>query len=154
MGARRVVPVGVLLALVGTAWYTQIAARTPYWELLVALLLVGAGLGATITPAMAAAFQGLPRTALGQATSAVNVVQRVAGALGSALLAVVLQQATSDRLPGFHGGIGQVGALAAASPHAANLLADAFGVSFAVALVITVLAIVPTLALPRKEQER
>ena len=49
-----------------------------------------AGLGATITPAMAAAFGGLPPAVMGQATSAVNVVHRVAGALGSALLAVIL----------------------------------------------------------------
>ena len=149
-GARRVVPAGVLLALAGTSWYTQIGAQTPYWALLAALFLVGAGLGATITPAMAAAYQGLPPTAMGQATSAISVVQRVAGALGSALLAVVLQQAMTARLPGFHGGIGQAGALAAVSPRAAGLLAQAFAVSFAVALAISVLALVPSVLLPRR----
>lgn len=147
-GARRVVPAGVLLALAGTAWYTQITARTPYWALLAALFLMGAGLGATITPAMAAAFQQLPKTAMGQATSAINVVQRVAGALGSALLAVVLQQAITARLPGFHGGISQAAATAAAFPHAAPALAQAFGVSFAVALGIGAVALVPAILLP------
>ena len=151
IGARRVVPAGVLLALAGTGWYTQIGAHTPYWALLVALFLIGAGLGATITPAMAAAYQGLPATALGQATSAISVVQRVAGALGSALLAVVLQQATTARLPGFRGGIGQAGQLAAASPHAAAALAQAFGISFAVALAVCVLALVPTALIPNRE---
>jgi MFS family permease len=151
IGARRVVPAGVLLALAGTGWYTQIGAHTPYWALLVALFLIGAGLGATITPAMAAAYQGLPATAMGQATSAISVVQRVAGALGSALLAVVLQQATTARLPGFHGGIGQAGQLAAASPHAAAALAQAFGISFAVALAVCVLALVPTALIPNRE---
>jgi EmrB/QacA subfamily drug resistance transporter len=150
VGARRVVPVGVLLALAGTGWYTQIGVRTPYWALLTALFLIGAGLGATITPAMAAAYQGLAPAALGQATSAISVVQRVAGAVGSALLAVVLQQATTARLPGFRGGISQAGALAAASPHAAAALARAFGVSFAFALAITVLALLPTALLPHK----
>jgi predicted MFS family arabinose efflux permease len=147
-GARRVVPPGVVLALAGTAWYTQIGAHTPYWALVIPLFLVGAGLGATITPAMAAAFQDLPPTAMGQATSALNVVQRVAGALGSALLAVVLQQEMSARLPGFHGGIGQAAALAAASPHAATALAGAFGASFAAALAISALALIPALLLP------
>ncbi len=154
VGARRVVPAGVLVALAGTAWYTQIGAHTSYWALLAALFLVGTGLGATITPAMAAAYRGLPRAALGQATSAINVVQRVAGALGSALLAVVLQQAMTARLPGFHGGIGQAGALAAASPRAAAQLAQAFGVSFTVALVICALALVPSLLLPRQSADR
>jgi EmrB/QacA subfamily drug resistance transporter len=150
VGARRVVPAGVLLALAGTGWFTQIGAHSPYWALLTALFLIGAGLGATITPAMAAAYQGLPPAAMGQATSAINVVQRVAGALGSALLAVILQQATTARLPGFRGGIGQAGRLAAASPHAAAALAQAFGISFAVALAITALALIPTALLPRR----
>jgi len=87
---------------------------------------------------------------MGQATSAINVVQRVAGALGSALLAVVLQQAMTARLPGFHGGIGQAGALAASSPHAATALAQAFAISFAVALAVSVLALVPAVLLPRR----
>jgi len=150
VGARRVVPAGILVALAGVGWFTQIGAHTPYWALVIALFLIGVGLGATITPAMAAAYQGLPRAALGQATSAISVVQRVAGALGSALLAVTLQQATAARLPAFHGGIGQAGLLAAASPHAAAALAQAFGVSFAVALAITVLALIPAAALPRR----
>ena len=115
------------------------------------MFLIGAGLGATITPAMAAAYQGLPATAMGQATSAIAVVQRVAGALGSAFLAVVLQQATTARLPGFHGGITQAGQLATTSPHAATALAHAFGVSFAVALAICVLALIPTALIPHRE---
>ena len=151
VGARRVIPAGIVLALAGTAWYTQIGAHTPYWALLAALFLVGAGMGATITPAMAAAYQSLPPAAMGQATSAISVVQRVAGALGSALLAVVLQQATTARLPGFHGGITQAGQLATTSPHTATALAHAFGVSFAVALAICVLALIPTALLPHRK---
>jgi EmrB/QacA subfamily drug resistance transporter len=148
VGARRVVPVGVGLAMAGTAWYTQIGVQTSYLATVLALLLIGLGLGATITPAMAAAFGGLAPTSMGQATSAINVVQRVAGALGSALLAVVLQQAMTARLPDFDGGIGQARALAATSPHAASALAGAFGVAFAVSLGITATALVPGLLLP------
>jgi EmrB/QacA subfamily drug resistance transporter len=153
VGARRVVPVGVALAVVGTAWYTQIGAHTSYPATVAALLLIGAGMGATVTPAMAAAFQDLPPTAMGQATSAMNVVQRVAGALGSALLAVVLQHAITARLSGFHGGIGQAGALAAASPHAASALATAFGVSFAVSFGICLIAMVPAVLLPGRRRQ-
>ena len=112
VGARRVVPVGVAVAFAGTAWYTQIGVHTPYPATLLALLLIGLGLGAIITPAMAAAFGSLPPAAMGQATSVINVAQHVAGAIGSALLAVVLQQALTARLPRLHGGIGTAGALA------------------------------------------
>ena len=54
IGARPVVATGIGLAAAGTAAYTQITAVTPYWYLAGALLLIGAGLGATITPSMAA----------------------------------------------------------------------------------------------------
>jgi hypothetical protein len=96
---------------------------------------------------MAAAFQDLPPSSMGHATSAINVIQRVAGAVGSALLAVVLQQAMAARLPGFHGGIGQAGAAAAASPHAATALGDAFGVAFAASFGICLAALVPAVLL-------
>ena len=148
VGARRVVLFGVALALAGTAWYTQVGARSSYGVLAMALFLIGVGMGATVTPAMAAAFQGLPHSALGHASSAINVVQRIAGAAGSALLAVVLQQALRHRFGGFNGGVGQVGALAASSTHAAASFAGAGGVSFAVALGSRAAALVPTLLLP------
>jgi EmrB/QacA subfamily drug resistance transporter len=148
VGARRVVPFGVVLALAGTAMYVRIGVSTPYWSLALALFLVGAGLGATITPSMAAAFQDLPRAAMGHATSAINVVQRVAGSVGSALLAVVLQGTITGSLPGFRGGIGQAAALAGASPRAALAVSHAFAVSFGVALALSAVALVPAVLLP------
>jgi EmrB/QacA subfamily drug resistance transporter len=148
VGARRVVPVGVLLALAGTGAYTQIDASTSYWILAGALLLIGAGLGATITPSMAAAFQDLSHAEMPGATSAINVVQRIAGSIGTALLAVVLQRALSNELPGFDGGIGRASALAAIHPDAAPRIAQAFGSTFWVAFALTALALVPALLLP------
>jgi EmrB/QacA subfamily drug resistance transporter len=152
LGARRIVPAGVVLALAGTAIYTGIGITTPYWLLALALFLVGAGLGATITPSMAAAFQGLPRAAIGDATSAINVVQRVAGSVGSALLAVVLQATITAGLPGFRGGIGQAARLAGASPHAARAVSHAFGVSFGVALALSAVALAPAVLLPGRSR--
>jgi len=148
IGARPVVAVGVGLATAGTAAYTQITAVTPYWYLAGALLLIGAGLGATITPSMAAAFQAIERAAIPSAASAINTVQRLAGALGTALLAVTLQRAMAAALPGFHGGIGQAGELAATRASALPGLAHAFGVTFGVALALTAAALVPALLLP------
>jgi len=149
LGARRVVPVGVLLALAGTAAYTQIGAHTAYWYLAVALFLIGAGLGATITPSMAVAYQHLAHQAVPRATSAINVVQRLAGSLGTALLAVVLQAAISSQLPGLHGGIGQAAALAARQPaQATTRLSDAFTTTFWVAFALTAAALLPALLLP------
>jgi len=150
VGARLVVPVGVALALLGTAAYTQIGAATSYWYLATALLLIGAGLGATITPSMAVAFQTLERAAVPRATSAISTIQRIAGSLGTALLAVVLQRAMRSELPGFHGGLAQASALAAREPaRATPALARAFGTTFWVAFALTVAALVPAVLLPR-----
>jgi EmrB/QacA subfamily drug resistance transporter len=148
LGARRVVPVGVLLALAGTAAYTQIGAQTAYWYLAGALFLIGAGLGATITPSMAVAYQHLAHQEVPRATSAINLVQRLAGSLGTALLAVVLQAAISSRLPGLQGGIGQAAVLAARQPApAATRLTDAFTSTFWVAFALTAVALLPALLL-------
>ena len=93
IGARPVVTGGILVALAGTAAYTQLTAVTAYWYLAVALLLIGAGMGATITPSMAAAFDAIERPAIAAATATIGTIQRIAGSLGTALLAVTLQHA-------------------------------------------------------------
>jgi EmrB/QacA subfamily drug resistance transporter len=112
LGARRVVPVGILLALAGAFAYTQIGVDSSYEYLAGALFVIGAGLGATITPSMAAAFHDLEHAEIPGATSAINVVQRVAASLGTALLAVVLQRTIAANVSGFHGGVAQAAALA------------------------------------------
>jgi EmrB/QacA subfamily drug resistance transporter len=153
IGARRVVPAGVGLALLGTGAYTQIGVGTAYWYLAAALLLVGAGLGTTITPSMAVAYQALERDAFPRATSAISTIQRIAGALGTALLAVVLQRAMRAELSGFHGSLAQAGALAAREPaRAAPAFAHAFGTTFWVALALTALSLVPALLLPAPDR--
>src|SRR5499427_7001197 len=148
IGARPVVVTGIGLALAGTAAYTQITAVTPYAYLAAGLLVIGAGLGATITPSMAAAFQSAGRESIASATSAIGTIQRVAGSLGTALLAVTLQRAMTAALPGFGGGIAQAAALAAGRAGAPAALAHSFGVTFWLALALTAAALVPALLLP------
>jgi EmrB/QacA subfamily drug resistance transporter len=149
IGAKRVVSAGVVIALVGVVAYTQIAEDTAYWYLAGALFVVGLGLGSTIMPSMGAAYAGLTHAQMPRATSAINAIQRIAGSLGTALLAVVLQRAIHSELPGFHGGLAQAGRLAARNPkHTTPALANAFGTTFWVALALTVVALVPALLLP------
>jgi EmrB/QacA subfamily drug resistance transporter len=150
IGARRVVPAGVVLALAGVAGYTQIGPSTPYWFLTSALFVIGLGLGATIMPTMAVAYQGLSHEAVPRATSALNAVQRVAGSLGTALMAVVLQRALRSELPGFHGGLSEAAALGARGD-AAGALAHAFATTYRVALGVAAVAFAGSLLLPRKQ---
>jgi hypothetical protein len=96
---------------------------------------------------MAAAFQALVHDEVPRGTSALNAIQRIAGALGTAVLAVVLQRAIAADIPGFRGGIEGTAALSR-RPHAAPLLADAFGTTFWVAVALIAVSLVPALLLP------
>jgi hypothetical protein len=103
---------------------------------------------------MAAAFQDLEHAEIPGATSAINVVQRVAASLGTALLAVVLQRTIAANVSGFHGGIGQATALARHDPqHTAPAIAAAFGTTFWLAFALTAAALVPALLLPPRPKE-
>jgi EmrB/QacA subfamily drug resistance transporter len=150
IGARIVVSVGIVLAAVGMLAYTQVGAGTSYVYLAVALFVVGLGIGSTIVPSMAAAFQALAREETPRGTSALNAIQRIAGAIGTAVLAIVLQRAIEAKLPAIHGGIQAIASLSRrGSATVAPALADAFGTSFWVAVGVIVTALVPALLLPR-----
>src|ERR671937_2448471 len=145
IGARIVIPAGIVLALAGTAAYTQVGPETSYVLLAAALFVIGVGLGSTIVPSMAVAYQAVPREAVGEATSTINVVQRIAGSVGTALLAVVLQRSMRASV-----GVDSVGEFARVGhTHAASALADAFGASCWVAFGVVASALVPALLLPR-----
>jgi len=55
--------------------------------------VTGAGIGSTISPSMAAAFRSVAPAEMPRATSALNTLQRIAGALGTALFAILLPHA-------------------------------------------------------------
>jgi hypothetical protein len=154
-GAVVVVPAGVVLGLAGLAAYTQVGAATPYAVLATALFVIGLGLGATFIPLMAAAYQGLPPAAIPSVTGTLNTVQRLGGSIGTALLAVTLQDAVTRRVPlrpgvaGLHGAA-VFGTLPPATrAQLAPALGHAFGAAFWFAFALTAVAIVPAVLLPR-----
>ncbi len=149
LGARSVVPAGIAAALLGTLAYTQVGPRTSYLFLAAALLVLGLGIGATIMPSMAAAFRTLSPPETPKATSALNAIQRIAGAIGTTSLAIVLQRAIAGGLPRLHGGVEAIAALPP-GPHARTLpaLSSAFDTGFWVALGLIAAALLPALLLP------
>jgi MFS family permease len=152
-GARAVVPAGVVVGALGTLAYTQVGDQTPYALLAVALLVIGLGIGSTIMPCMAAAFQGLSREQTPAATSALNMIQRVSGAIGTALLAVFLQRAIAARAPRQHGDLQQMATLPHGQHvHLAPALAGAFGSTFWIAAGLIAAGLIPALLLPRRPQ--
>jgi len=153
IGARVVVVVGMILAGLGTLAFTQVGASTSYVFLAAALLVIGFGLGSTIVPSMAVAFQALSREETPRGTSALNAIQRIAGAIGTALLAIVLQRAIEANVPALDDGIQGMSALSQLHrAQVAPAIADAFGSTFWVALGLTAAALVPALLLPRRRR--
>ena len=124
---------GVALTAVMTIPFALIGAHTSIAWLAVAMLLRGVGIGFAFMPAMAAAFAALDRSEVSHATPQLNVLQRVGGSMGTAVLAVVLQRASRGA-------------------HSLAAGAHAFGVAFWFAAALTAAAVVPCVVLLRAER--
>lgn len=155
IGAGYVVPVGIVLALIGTFPFTQVGLDTSYATLSVALFVRGMGLGAVMMPTIAAAYTELSRDAITRAAPTLTAIQQIGASLGSALLVTALTQRLTDQLTA--NGIQTTGAGADeissvppdAMPVVGPFLADAFGFAFWIAFALTALIFIPALFLPR-----
>ena len=126
---------GVSILCLGTLPLAFVGTGTSVLSISLVLLLRGVGIGFSFMPAMTAAFASLKPEQLSDATPQLNVVQRVGGAIGTAVLAVVLQRA------GGH------------SPSVAKL-AGAFDTAYWWSLGICLLSLIPCLVLLRAESPR
>ncbi|MFL5829246.1 MAG: MDR family MFS transporter [Solirubrobacteraceae bacterium] len=133
MGGGPLALFGVTVTTIATIPFGLIGAHTSVAWLSVAMLVRGMGIGFAFMPAMAAAFASLERSELPQATPQLNVLQRVGGSIGTAVLAVVLQRAL-------------VGV------HTVQGAASAYGTAFWASAVLTALAIIPCVVLVRAER--
>jgi EmrB/QacA subfamily drug resistance transporter len=154
IGAGRIVPFGILLALIGILGFTQVSASTPFVELALALFVVGLGIGASMMPAISAAYQTLRGPQVVNASPALNVMQRVGGSIGSALMAVALARFTASELPGAGGGVVGRRGQGELPPAIADKLATAFAHTYWVAFGLIAFAILPSLLLPRTAAAR
>jgi EmrB/QacA subfamily drug resistance transporter len=161
VGGGRVALVGLTILTLGTIPFAFIDASSSYLVLALLLVVRGIGIGGSMMPAMAAAYATLQGPDVPRATSALNVIQRIGGSIGTALLAVILQGEIKDRLSG-QGGAG--GAPAASGTlerlpedlraRVAEPLAAAFASTFWWAVGMSVLALVPAaiLALTQRRE--
>jgi len=154
-GAGRVVPAGLVVAALGTLAYTQLGAHTSFAFLAVSLFVRGIGFGFVMMPAISAAYQTLAAPQVPRASTAINIVQRIGGSIGTALVAVVLEHQISVQIHGLSGGLS---AASTAPPSVvakvAQPLATAFGNTFWWVLAMTVLALIPGLLLARTPAPR
>ena len=155
IGPGRVVPFGLIVVILGTLAYTVVGASTSYAFLAVALFVRGIGFGFTMMPAMAAAYRTLDRSQIPRATTSINILQRIGGSVGTALLAVILERQISAQVPGAGSSLTTGGASipSALRRHLAGQIATAFGHTFWWAVGVAVLALIPALFLSRQPVE-
>ena len=133
LGAGRTSVIGALIMIAGTIPYVAIGAHTPYALIELAMIVRGVGVGLAVMPAMTAAFSVLEPEQVNDASPQLTVLQRVGGSLGTAVIAVVLQNQTS---------------------HATSLSAAAsgFGNTYWWVMGVTLVAVVPCVMLMRIER--
>jgi EmrB/QacA subfamily drug resistance transporter len=131
-GAGRVAVFGVSVLCLSTIPLGFVGADSSIFGISLVLALRGVGIGLSFMPTMTAAFASLRTDQLSDATPQMNVLQRLGGAIGTAVLAVVLQRSS-------------------AGAHSPAELADAFDTAYWWSLGIVVLSLIPCLVLLRSE---
>lgn len=90
VGPRWLVIPGGLAVAASLALFSQVAVTTPWWQLLVAHLLLSLGLANMFTPLFTITLGALPPHLYGHGSAMVGTVQQVAGAAGTALFVTVM----------------------------------------------------------------
>lgn len=127
IGTRPVVLAGLAATVAATIPFTQFG--TDNLVQVIALLVRGMGLGAAGIAMMAGAYRGLRSIQIPSATGLTNIIQRVGGSFGTALVAVILQRASTG----------------ASTPAA---MANAFGAAFWWTVGFALIALAPAWLLP------
>jgi EmrB/QacA subfamily drug resistance transporter len=134
-GGGRVTVCGVTVLALSTIPLAFVSAHTSMVLISLVLVVRGLSIGFSFMPAMSAAYAAMRPDQLSDAAPQLNVVMRLGGTIGTALLAVVLQRAG-----------------AGAHVHNPDKLAQAFDTAYWWALGIAVVSLVPAFMLLRAER--
>ncbi len=127
-GGGALALMGVILTTVFTLPLALVGAHTAIPYLMAMMFLRGIGIAFSFVPTMTAAFASLKHSEISDATPQLNVLQRVGGSIGTAILAVVLQRT-------------------AGHAHTLAQAAAGFGTAFWWALGMTAFAVIPCVLL-------
>jgi EmrB/QacA subfamily drug resistance transporter len=128
---------GCVILAVGTVPFLFVNGSTSFVIIGVAMVIRGAGVGLAFMPAMTAAFSALSHDQVNDASPQLNVIQRVGGSLGTAVIAVVLENKLTHL--GSHA--------------SANAIAASFAQTYWWVMVLIFAAIIPTIFLWRIERK-
>ncbi|SHM58297.1 DHA2 family efflux MFS transporter permease subunit [Cryptosporangium aurantiacum] len=156
----RIVPFGLIAIIIGMFGLTQIAADTPYWQLIIWLFVLGLGMGLTMMPIMTTALRTLTNHEVARGSTLLNITQQIASSVGVALMSVLLTNGLKDaelalpaiaaqQDPRIEQQLGGPEVVAQGLSQAA----EAFASTYWVAAALCVLTLVSALFLPRKKEE-
>jgi EmrB/QacA subfamily drug resistance transporter len=160
IGPRPLITAGMALVAISLLWQSRVQVDTSYAFLLPAFMIMGVGMGLTMSPMSTAAMNAVDRTKAGVASGTLSMSRMVGGTFGvavlGALVAAVGRQDLAQSLPsvpdatrerlvdGLGSGAGTQGAPARAVDAAHAAFVDALGtaltLSAAAAAVAAVLA--------------
>jgi EmrB/QacA subfamily drug resistance transporter len=97
LGAKIMVPIGMLLGVVGMLLLTRLTIDSTYVaDVLPALMFLGFAMGSIMPASMQTATFGVDRHFAGVASAMVNTSQQVGGSIGTALLNTIAATAAAD----------------------------------------------------------
>ncbi|WP_432524565.1 MDR family MFS transporter [Kineococcus sp. SYSU DK006] len=98
-GKYKVLPVvGTGLMVVALFLFSRVNADTPTWQTMIAMLLMGWGLGGNMQPVILAVQNAASRTEIGVATSSVTFFRQMGGTLGTAVFLSILFSTLGDKI--------------------------------------------------------
>ncbi|UVS81649.1 MULTISPECIES: MFS transporter [Actinokineospora] len=99
VGPRVMIPVGMVVAALGTAHMALLDETSTYASgVLPGLLVAGLGIGLTMASGMNVAIAGVDPQDSGAASAAVNAIQQVGGSIGTALFSTIAANAFTAAL--------------------------------------------------------
>lgn len=161
-GRYKVFPiVGTVLATVALLLFSRLGADTPYWQIALAMLVLGTGLGNVMQVLVLAVQNSVPRREIGAATSASTFFRSIGGSFGTAVFgAVWAGRLAAEMTAAFPGGGLPAGGDATSSLETIRSLppaiqeqvlgafANAIDTTFLVAVPVMVAAVVLSFFLP------
>ena len=136
VGPRLLILVGTLVGSSGLLWLTRITPNSSFVpDLLFPFILIGLGMGLTVTPVTVAGTAGVPHADAGLASGLLNTSRTVGASIGLAVLATLAARRTTDVL----------GGKAPTSVHTAVALTDGYSLALWVAAAVLLAAAVVAL---------
>jgi len=91
MGSRVVVIISIIITIIGTIPFVFASSATGKIFLAIALFIRGCGLGGVSIPVMVSIYDGLTKEQAAHGTTATRIFQQIGGSVGTAVLAIILQ---------------------------------------------------------------